>query len=127
MPDNLASMEGETTNAGVPTQRRASSMPACLLVRYWFGNPEGTVRGYFGAGPGVYISFLDTTKPSEARQTTFGSSGFAVAVPIGFVYSVNERIFLNFSYSFNWLADNDYLDNGIVNTFGLGLGFILSN
>ena len=122
-----ASLDGETTEAGEVTQRRVSSMPAYLLVRYWFGDPEGTVRGYIGVGPGVYISFLDTTTLPDNKQTTVGSSGFALAIPAGFVYSVTERIFLNFSYSFNWLADNDYLENGIVNTFGLGLGFMLSN
>ena len=120
-----ASMNGEENDAGVVTKRRVSSMPAYLFVKYWLG--DGDVRGYVGGALGVYISFLDTTTINDNRQTTDGMSGAALAVPAGFVYSLGDRMFLNFNYTLNWLIDNDYLENGIIHAFGLGLGFTFTN
>jgi hypothetical protein len=122
-----ASMDGESSEEGVSTRRRVSSMPAYLLVRYWLGDAGESLRGYAGGAAGVYISFLDTTDLETTRQTTLGTSGLALAVPVGFVYSVGERMFLNVNYTLNWLVDNEFLDNGLTHVVGVGLGFSLSH
>jgi hypothetical protein len=120
-----ASMDGEENDAGRVTKRTVDSMPLYLFVRMWLG--EGDAKGYVGGGIGVYMSFLESTNAINNRTTITGHSGFAFAIPAGFVYSLNERVFLNFNYTLNWLVDNDYLENGIINAFGLGLGFLLGN
>jgi len=120
-----AAMEGEENNAGLVTKRTVESMPLYLFLRTWFG--EDDVKGYIGGGVGVYISYLESTSSNNDRTTITGQSGVAFAIPAGFVYSLNERVFLNLNYTLNWLVSNDYLQNGIINSFGLGLGFTFSN
>ena len=122
-----ATMETELNVGGVATKYRVSSMPAYVVLRYWLGPEENPVRGYVGGAVGLYISFLDTTNLNENKQTTLGMSGVALGVPVGFIYTLNERLFLNVNYSLNWLADNDYLDNGLLHAFGFGLGFTFAN
>ena len=121
-----SSIDVQSSVDGVPTRRRVSSMPAYLMLRYWIGDPSSKARAYISGAAGVYLSFLDTTDLETGKQTSLGESGFALAVPVGFTYSLGPRISLNANYSLNWLADHSYVNNGLTHAVGLGLAFSLS-
>jgi outer membrane protein W len=120
-----ATMEHETNDAGLVSKQEISTFPIYLMGRGWFGT--GKFQGYIGGAFGVYFSELKTTTVNNQTTTTQGMSGTGLSVPAGVIFNLNERVFLSASYALNWLIDNDFLENGILNTFGLGLGFNWGN
>jgi hypothetical protein len=71
----------------------------------------------------VYFSTLETTVVSSGNQYNSQSmSGTGLSIPVGAVFNIGKRANINLRYTLNFLFDNDYLKDGIVNSFGLGLG-----
>ena len=120
-----AVMDYETNDAGLVSKQEITTFPIYLMGRGWFGT--GRFQGYLGGAFGVYFSELKTTTVTNQTTTTRGMSGTGLSVPLGFIFNINERVFLNANYTLNWLIDNDFLENGILNSFGLGLGINWGN
>jgi hypothetical protein len=115
-----AVMEYEQNDAGLVSKQQVSTFPIYLMGRGWFGS--GRFQGYLGGAFGVYFSELKTTTITDHTTTTRGMAGTGLSVPLGFIFNLNERVFLNANYTLTWLIDNDFLENGILNSFGVGLG-----
>lgn len=107
-----------------------SSVPIYLGGKYWIGSGENRFQGYVGLAFGMYFSELTTSatgtvgkQPVSGSYTSESTLGFGLGVPVGVSFSLGESILLTANYTLNWLWDNEFLDNDIMNNFSLGLGF----
>jgi len=119
------SMYAENNEAGLVTKATVNSYPIYLMGRYWFG--KGALQTYIGGAFGVYFSERSLTTVTDQTHTSFGMSGTGLSVPLGIALSVTEKVYITAGYSFNWLIDNDFLEDGIVHAVGFGLGINFGN
>jgi outer membrane protein W len=92
-----AVMEYEQNDAGLVSKQEIRTFPIYLMGRGWFGT--GKFQGYLGGAFGVYFSELKTTLVSDQTTTTRGMSGTGLSVPVGVIFNINERVFLNANYT----------------------------
>lgn len=115
-----ASVDWESNDAGNVLKQSVKSYPIYLVGKYWLG--EGKLQGYVGGAFGVYFSRLEVTAVSSGNQySSENSSGTGLSIPVGAALNISKNAAITLSYSLNFLFDNDYLKNGIVNSFGIGL------
>jgi hypothetical protein len=95
-----------------------TSVPFYFSPKYMFGNDEFKV--YIKGAAGAQYSKMSTTGTS----TNFSDHdfGFAGGGGTGFMYFVNEKIFLNAEYELLWVSNKFYRD-GLTNTFSGGIGW----
>ena len=109
-----------------------STVPVYLGGKYWLGSGDGRLQGYLGLAFGTYFSQLKTSVTSTVgiQDETYSGSftsetalGFGLGVPVGVALSLGESLLLTANYTLNWLWENEFLDNDILNSFSLGVAF----
>jgi hypothetical protein len=103
-----------------------STLPILLGGKLWIG--RGAIQGYVGLAFGAYFGHLESTLSSTAEVgagdlTSKSTVGFGVGVPLGAALSLGESIVLSANYTFNWFADNEFLEDDLLNTVSVGVGF----
>jgi hypothetical protein len=114
------------------TDNTISTVPVYLGGKYWLGGAEKRFQGYIGLAFGMYFSQLQTNvssnigvqdQPVSGGFTSETALGFGLGVPVGIAVSLGDSILLTANYTLNWLWENEFLENDILNTVSLGLGF----
>lgn len=117
-------LEENTDSLSVSTHRTYASVPMYFGAKYWLGKGKG--QGYVGLMLGLYFSEMKSTVTREGGSTvtsTFGNNGAGLSIPAGAALTLSDSVLLNVNYTFNWLFDNDFLENDMLHVFNLGLGF----
>ena len=83
-------------------------------------SPKSALNPYLGFGLG--ISFMGVSLNTETDDISDSSNGVALSVPLGLQWFIGETFLLNANYTFNYLANNEYIDGNIMHTFHLGFG-----
>jgi len=109
----------------VVKKQTVNSYPLYIQGKYWFG--KSRLQAYIGGAFGVYFSQLKTTVVTGDTETTVGISGTGLGVPVGVALGLTKKAFINFNYTLNVLFDNDYLENGLIHSAGIGIGFNFGN
>ena len=109
-----------------------STVPVYLGGKYWLGSGEGRFQGYLGLAFGMYFAQLETNvaahigpadEPVSGSYTSETGLGFGLGVPVGIALSLGDSILLTANYTLNWLWGNEFLENDILNSVSLGIGF----
>jgi hypothetical protein len=103
-----------------------STIPVLLGSKLWLG--EGLLQGYAGLNIGAYFGQLESTLSSTAVAgagdlTTETTVGWGLGVPLGVAVSLGDAIVLNANYTLNWFWENEFLEDELMNTVSVGLGF----
>lgn len=120
----------------VQADNTITSVPIYLGGKYWLGDGEGRFQGYIGAAFGMYFSQLETNvtayagRDDQAVGGDYSSQtalGFGLGIPVGVAVGISESMMLTGNYTLNWLWDNEFLDNDIVNAFSIGIAYNFGN
>ena len=116
------SVSSDTTDYTITT------MPIFLGGKYWFGKDK--IQGYVGAAFGMYFAKLEASastvvagKPVGGSYTSETGLGVGLGIPVGVAFSVGKTVMLSANYMLNWLWDNKFLDNDIINSASAGVIF----
>ena len=82
--------------------------------------PKSALNPYLGFGLG--ISFMGVSLNTETDDISDSSNGVALSVPLGLHWFIGQTFLLNANYTFNYLANNEYIDGNIMHSFNLGFG-----
>ncbi len=119
-----ASASGDIGSGDSRVETSTHSIPFYFGGKYWMGKSK--VQGYLGAAFGIYFSRL--SREIVATGESFSSiekTGLGLGVPIGGAFSIGETVFINANYTLNWLWENELLEDDLLHSFNLGLGFKL--
>jgi hypothetical protein len=108
-----------TANYDRPTESvedRIGSVPIYYAPKLMFGSDK--IKGFVKGALGMQWSFLKRTATIEVTDRDFGFYGGGGG---GFMYNINEKIFLNAEYEIAWLS-NSYYKDGWMNTAMGGIG-----
>jgi outer membrane protein len=107
--------------AGAGTIATTKALPITLIAQYRFMDANATLRPYVGAGLS-YVRFYKTTgtgvltaitNPGSPAATTLKfESKFAPTVQLGATYNINEKWYLDASYTKTFLKTRGTLSTG---------------
>lgn len=109
---------------GSQVERTLRTWPTFLGGRYWLGSQR--VKLSLGLGLGVWFASLDRVVDDIVESTTHGE-GFGLAVPVGTSLSITRGTNLNVGYTLHVLTDNSVLQNNLLHSVNVGLGFSWGN
>jgi len=97
---------------------KVSSLPVCYVPKYFFGavNAKGFVKGAVG------FHHTKFERSGSLGSVEAQDWGFYGGVGAGFMYTVNEKVFINIEYEFAWLSNSSY-QSGFMQTAMGGIGF----
>lgn len=113
-------VSGAGAIAGVGTLATTKVVPITLIAQYRFMAPDATFRPYVGAGV-TYARFYDTngtavltalTNPGGAATTISFQSKWAPTLQLGLTYNLNEKWYLDASYTKTFLKTQGTLSTG---------------
>jgi len=97
---------------------KVSTLPIFYAPKYMFGNDK--VKGFVKGALGFQNSKFERSGP---LWDVDGSDwGFYGGLGAGFMYFVNDKIFIDVEYEFAWMS-NSYYQDGLMNTVMGGIGF----
>lgn len=111
---------GDGAIAGVGTLATTKALPITLIGQYRFMEASATLRPYVGAGLS-YVRFYKTkgtgvltaiTNPGGAATTLSFDSKFAPVIQLGATYNINEKWYLDASYTKTFLKTRGTLSTG---------------
>ena len=124
--------------AGAGTLATTKVLPITLIAQYRFMAPEAKLRPYAGIGL-TYSKFYDTngtavlsalTNPGGAATTASFKSKWAPTVQLGLTYNLNEKWYLDASYTKTFLKAQGTLSTGQTldmrldpNSYTLAVGY----
>ena len=115
----ISNDENDSTGA---ITRSVETIPIYLGAKGYFG--AGNVQFHVGLAFGTYFStVVSSGKLSGENWSSWSTTGFGMGVPIGLTVCLGETLFINGEYVLNWTWTNEALENDILNSFVLGLGF----
>jgi len=94
-----------------------SSLPLYFAPKYMSGSDK--LKGFIKAAIGMQYSKLETT--GSSTDLSDHDFGIVAGGGAGFMFFLNEKIFLNAEYEIMWMS-NSYYRDGWVNTVSGGLG-----
>jgi outer membrane protein len=106
--------------AGVGTIATTKALPITLIGQYRFMEPNATLRPYVGGGLS-YVKFFKTTgtgvltaitNPGGPATTLSFESKFAPVIQLGATYNINEKWYLDASYTKTFLKTRGTLSTG---------------
>jgi outer membrane protein len=106
--------------AGVGTIATTKALPITLIGQYRFMEPNATLRPYIGGGLS-YVRFFKTTgtgvltaitNPGGPATTISFKSKFAPVIQLGATYNINEKWYLDASYTKTFLKTRGTLSTG---------------
>jgi outer membrane protein len=106
--------------AGVGVIGTTKALPVTLLAQYRFSDANAVLRPYAGAGLS-YVKFYKTTgtavltaitNPGGPATTLSFESKFAPTIQLGAVYNINEKWYLDASYTKTFLKTRGTLSTG---------------
>jgi outer membrane protein len=106
--------------AGVGTIGTTKALPITLIAQYRFLDANSTFRPYAGAGM-TYARFYKTagtaaltaiTNPGGPATTLSFKSKFAPTIQLGAIYNINEKWYLDASYTKTFLKTRGTLSTG---------------
>jgi opacity protein-like surface antigen len=109
------------------TSNSVESIPVYLGGKYWFW--EDKIQGFVGVAFGMYFSELtvsvssDSGSPIDGDYRSETAVNFGFGFPLGVSISLSDTVMLNASYALIWLRGNPFLDNDLLHTFNVGVGF----
>lgn len=131
-------VSGAGAIAGVGTLATTKVLPITLLGQYRFMAPDAKFRPYVGVGV-TYARFYDTngtavlsalTNPGGAATTISFESKWAPTVQLGLTYNLNEKWFLDASYTKTFIKTRGTLSTGQTldmrldpNSYTLAVGY----
>ncbi len=113
-------VSGAGAIAGVGVIATTKSLPITLIGQYRFLDADATFRPYLGAGMS-YVKFYDTngtavltslTNPGGRATTATFESKFAPTIQIGASYNINEKWYVDASYTKTFLKTRGTLSTG---------------
>ena len=113
-----------------------TTVPVFLGGKYWLGDGEKRFQGYIGLAFGMYFAQLETNVTSTVgiQDQDVGGSyssetglGMGMAFPLGVVLTLSDSLLLTANYTLNWLWGNEFLDNDILHSVSMGIGFKFGN
>jgi hypothetical protein len=113
-------MSAENAENSGPVKRTLYSRPAFFGAKYWLGSER--MKGFAGAGLGLWFSRLEATIEGALTEST-SREGFGISIPLGASFSLTRGANINAGYTLNILADNSFLDNNLIHSVNLGIGF----
>ena len=111
-------LAGHDTDSGNNRRINYQTIPIMLQGKYFFGSDK--IRGYLQGGIGLQFSRIEFSGPNILLQD--GDSGFTGGLGLGGYYFIDEKIFINVAYNFNYLGNSFYRD-GMVHLLKVGIGF----
>lgn len=113
-------INGAAAIAGVGAIGTTKALPITLIGQYRFMDANATFRPYAGAGLS-YVKFYKTTgttvltaltNPGGAATTLKFESKFAPTIQLGAVYNINEKWYLDASYTKTFIKTRGTLSTG---------------
>ena len=113
-------VSGAGAIAGAGTLATTKVIPITLIAQYRFLAPDATFRPYAGVGV-TYARFYDTngtavltglTNPGGAATTISFQSKWAPTIQLGLTYNLNEKWYLDASYTKTFLKTTGTLSTG---------------
>ncbi len=97
---------------------KLSSLPLYYAPKYFFGGDKamGFVKGAIGGHHSKVESTYENGSTGEVQYW-----GFYGGVGAGFMYAVNEKVFINAEYEFAWMSNSGY-SGGFMQTAMAGIG-----
>jgi outer membrane protein len=111
---------GDGAIAGVGTIATTKALPITLIGQYRFMDANATFRPYVGAGLS-YVKFYKTTgtgvltaitNPGGPATTLSFESKFAPTIQLGATYNINDKWYLDASYTKTFLKTRGTLSTG---------------
>jgi outer membrane protein len=111
---------GDGAIAGVGTLATTKALPITLLGQYRFSEPSATFRPYAGGGLS-YVKFFKTTgtgvltaitNPGGPATTISFESKLAPVLQLGATFNLNEKWYLDASYTKTFLKTRGMLSTG---------------
>ena len=131
-------VSGAGAIAGVGTLATTKVIPITLIAQYRFLEPDAKFRPYAGLGV-TYARFYDTngtavlsglTNPGGAATTISFKSKWAPTIQLGLTYNLNEKWYLDASYTKTFLKTQGTLSTGQTldmrldpNTYTVAVGY----
>jgi outer membrane protein len=131
-------VSGAGAIAGVGTLATTKVMPFTLIAQYRFLAPDARFRPYVGAGV-TYAKFFDTngtavlsalTNPGGVATTVSFKSKWAPTLQLGLTYNLNEKWYLDASYTKTFVKMQGTLSTGQTldmrldpNTYTVAVGY----
>jgi outer membrane protein len=111
---------GASAIAGVGTIATTKALPITLIGQYRFMEPNAQIRPYVGAGLSYVKFFKETgtavltaiTNPGGPATTLSFESKLAPTVQLGAVFNLNEKWYLDASYTKTFLKTRGTLSTG---------------
>jgi len=101
-------------------ERSLRTWPTFIGGRLWLGPPN--IKLFFGAAVGIWFASLDTVVDG-ATVSKQSDEGFGLMVPVGISLEITRGTNLNAGYSLNVLADDTFLEDNLLHTVTVSLGF----
>jgi hypothetical protein len=95
-----------------------ATWPVYYAPKFMFGSDK--FQGFIKAALGWQFSKVSRTGNFSELETN--DSGLATGVGAGFLFYMNDKVFLDAGYEFLWLQ-NSFFRDGYLNTASLGIGF----
>lgn len=111
----IVRMDAEVEGVG---KTEVELVPATVFAKRYLGDPLGKFQGYIGLGLGVHSTKTSTNSPFFSETVTRAQ----VAVPLGVMFQVSDRVFLNLGYNLAWLSESDFKSD-LAHSLDLGLGY----
>lgn len=109
----------DDTSDTLLVHRQLSSLPIYVGAKGWLG--KGRVQGF--AGVTLALSFTEmVTTFNDNAQTSVGTSGFGLGIPIGGSLNLGEKFLIDAQYTLNWVWSNEAFQDDIVHAYSAGLG-----
>ena len=95
-----------------------SSLPLYYAPKYFFGGDKalGFVKGAIGGHHSKVKSTYENGSDGEVQYW-----GFYGGIGAGFMYAINEKVFINAEYEFAWMSNSGY-SGGFMQTAMAGIG-----
>ena len=111
---------GASAIAGVGTIATTKALPITLIGQYRFMEPNAQIRPYVGAGLSYVKFFKETgtavltaiTNPGGPATTLSFESKLAPTIQLGAVFNLNEKWYLDASYTKTFLKTRGTLSTG---------------
>jgi opacity protein-like surface antigen len=121
---SLQKAEESFTEDSVDYRSNYSNFDVSLRMRF-FGAPESRITPYIGLGLGVRFSGVSLATATDDIDDS--SNGLSVTVPIGLLFFVSDSVYLDASYTYNFLGNSKYVANNMQHLFSLGIGVQLGS
>ena len=117
-------MTTEDAEADGAVKRSLRTWPTFIGGRLWLGPPR--IKLFIGAAAGIWFSSLDQIVNGVTVSTTSGE-GFGFMFPVGLSLSITRGTNLNVGYALNVLTDNTFLEDDLLHSVNVSLGFSWGN